>query len=105
MLEHKKFQLFIQKWQPEKPSRNLTRFFFAIVEKEKKYPIGYVCDLPVNPEYLSKTRDSCYAQFPENLTEFATQLLVDAYYSYEKNLEIQAEIIKRLNLIWNGQLK
>lgn len=98
----------IQVADPENKRKHRVWFepyvLLTVVEADKHYPEGFISNLPSNLNYLNSRagvkRQMGQGPFPENFTEFATGLLVEAYYSYSGKLEIQNEIIRRLTLIW-----
>ncbi len=99
--KRKKYFLLVQR--SKKPSiRTGNRvLFFGVFEAERGYPRGFVCNLPINVENFQESRcPRASSLLPKDLPELAEELLVDAYYRYEKDVEIQVEILKRLTLIW-----
>ena len=101
MPEQKPYRLLIQKGKREIPDGIIRNFYFAIMESDKKYPNAFVCNFPKDPENLAHNKKSRpITPFPEDPTEFCVELLVDAFYKSENDLEIQNEIIRRLCLIW-----
>ncbi len=101
MEKQKKYMLLVRKINADGVFGTLRRYFFSVIETAKGYPLGFVCKLPVNPEvWPTATRLDKKTLIENDLGEFATELLVDAYYNYESDPEIQGEIVRRLRLIW-----
>ncbi len=101
MEKQKKYMLVIRKTNADGVFGTRRQYFFSVIETAKGYPLGFVCKLPVNPEvWPSATRLDRITLIQKDLSEFATELLVDAYYNYETDPEIRGEIVRRLCLIW-----
>ncbi len=101
MEKQKKYMLVIRKTNADGVFGIRRQYFFSVIETAKGYPLGFVCKLPVNPEvWPTATRLDRKTLVQKDLSEFAIELLVDAYYNYERDPEIRVEIVRRLCLIW-----
>lgn len=97
----KEYRLFIQRIKKQTPKNQSGAKCFAVFEADKSYPKGFVCNLPKNIKTYNEWHKPIASKlFRASLSEFAEGLLVDANYRYEKDIEIQAEILQRLCLIW-----
>ncbi len=97
----KDYRLLVQRIKKQTPKNRTGIKFFAVFDADKGYPMGFVCNLPKKINAYDEFHTPIASKlFREKLSEFAERLLVDAYYRYEKDVEIQAEILKRLCSIW-----
>ena len=74
------------------------RFAVIDLDKSKSYPENYVCMLPLQPRANGKAHNIFSELFGKNCLELAKRLLTRALKA-ESDLEIKAEIEKRLKLL------
>ncbi len=99
--KRKKYVLFVQRGKKPSIKTGNRVLFFGVFEAERGYPRGFVCNLPKNVENFQESRCPRASNLlPEDLPDLAEELLVDAYYRYEQDVEIRIEILKRLCSIW-----
>lgn len=74
------------------------RFAVVDLDKSKNYPANYVCMLPLQPRANGKAHNVFSKLFGDESLEKAKRLLTEALKT-ESDLEIKAEIEKRLKLL------
>ena len=74
------------------------RFAVIDLKKSKNYPENYVCMLPLQPRANGKAHNIFSELFGNDCLELAKRLLIKALKT-EGDLEIKAEIEKRLKLL------
>jgi hypothetical protein len=76
------------------------RLHFTVIDldKDKEYPLNFICLLPIKPTLNQNKADKFSKLFGNNRTKIAKQLLIDALRK-EDDDKVKHEIVRRLHLL------